>query len=148
MLSSVADPWQFGTDPGVPKTYGYGSGTPVHLHRSSRIKSHKEVTKQKKTRFFSLYLLDDSSIRSRMWIQDAQKHTNPDPQHWYCPFFNSVAFRSNSYNRVARAVLTPCGLVELETDEFSVFWRPGTVLEEDSFGHPGSKFTCIWYRYI
>jgi hypothetical protein len=27
---------------------------------------------------------------------------------------------SATYNRVARAVLTPCGLVELETDELSV----------------------------
>ncbi len=37
------------SDPGGPKTYGSGSkcrlGTLVHLHHSSKIKSHKEVTK-------------------------------------------------------------------------------------------------------
>jgi hypothetical protein len=33
-------------DPGDPKTYGSGSGTVVHLHHSSKIKSHKEVTKE------------------------------------------------------------------------------------------------------
>jgi hypothetical protein len=50
---SVVDPWHFGTypdaDPGGPKTfgsYGFGSGIRVHLHNSSKIKSHKEVTKQ------------------------------------------------------------------------------------------------------
>ncbi len=32
---------------GSPKSYGsYGSGTLVHLHHSSKIKSHKTVTKQ------------------------------------------------------------------------------------------------------
>ncbi len=46
-------------DPGGPKTYGSGSGILVHLHHSSKKKSHKEVTKQKKSRFFLLFLLDD-----------------------------------------------------------------------------------------
>ncbi len=31
----------------------------THLHHSSEIKSHKEVTKQYKSRFFLLFLLDD-----------------------------------------------------------------------------------------
>ncbi len=45
------------------------------------LKSHKEVTKQKKSRFFLLFLLDDGRIRIRMQIREAQKHT--DPQHWF-----------------------------------------------------------------
>ncbi len=37
----------------------------IHLHHFSKIKSHKEVTKQEESIFFLLFLLDD-----------------PDPQHW------------------------------------------------------------------
>jgi hypothetical protein len=51
-------------DPGGPKTYG--SGTLVHLHHSSKIKSHKEVTKHKKSRFLLPFLVDDGRIRSRI----------------------------------------------------------------------------------
>jgi hypothetical protein len=58
-------------DLGGTKTYGsYGSrsgcvsGTLVHLHHSSKIRSHKEVTKQKKSRFFLLFFLDDPAINS------------------------------------------------------------------------------------
>jgi hypothetical protein len=36
-----------------------------HLHHSSTLKSHKEVTKKKKSRFFLLFLLDDKWI----WIR-------------------------------------------------------------------------------
>jgi hypothetical protein len=50
-------------DPGGPKTYGSGSGILVHLHTSSKIKSHEEVTKKKKW-VFLLFLLDDGRIRS------------------------------------------------------------------------------------
>ncbi len=38
---------------GGPKTYGSGSGTLVQLHHSSKIRSHKEVIKQKSR--FSYY---------------------------------------------------------------------------------------------
>jgi hypothetical protein len=38
---SLTDPY---AEPGDSKTYR--SGTPVHLHHSSKIKRHKEVTKQ------------------------------------------------------------------------------------------------------
>ncbi len=37
----------------------------LHLHHFSKIKSHKEVTKQKESRFFLLFLLDDRRIRIR-----------------------------------------------------------------------------------
>jgi hypothetical protein len=37
----------------------------VHLHHSSKIKSHKEVTKQYKSRSFLLFLLDNGRIRIR-----------------------------------------------------------------------------------
>ena len=43
----------------------------VHLHQSSKIKSLREVTKQKKSRFFLLFLLDNKRIR----ILEVQKHT-------------------------------------------------------------------------
>ncbi len=77
-------------------SYGSGSGTLVHLHHSYKKKRHnKEVTKQWKSRFFLLFLLDDGRIRFRtcdlrMQIREAQKHTDPtdpdadpDPQHWF-----------------------------------------------------------------
>ncbi len=55
----------------------------------SKIKSHKEVTKQKESRFSLLFLIDDRMIRSWIrtshqwiWIREAQKHKDPDPQHW------------------------------------------------------------------
>jgi hypothetical protein len=60
----------------------------VHLHHYSKIKSQKEVTKQRESRFFLLFLLDDRRIRIR--IQGTPKHMDPtdldpdadqDPQH-------------------------------------------------------------------
>jgi hypothetical protein len=55
-------------DPGDPITYGFGSGTLVHLHHGSKIKSHKEVTKQYgRNQVFLLLLLDDGKIWS--WIR-------------------------------------------------------------------------------
>jgi hypothetical protein len=45
----------------------------------SKTKSQKEVTKQKESRFFLLFLLADRRIRIR--IQEAQKHVDPaDPE--------------------------------------------------------------------
>ncbi len=41
----------------------------VHLHHSSQIKSHKEITKQWKSRVFLLFLLDDGRIRLRIQIR-------------------------------------------------------------------------------
>jgi hypothetical protein len=38
----------------------------VHLHHFSKIKSHEEVTKQKESTFFLLFLLDDGRIRIRI----------------------------------------------------------------------------------
>ncbi len=58
-----------------------------------KIKSHKEVTKQEELRFFLLFLLDYRRIRIRirtscLWIhiriQEAQKHTDPDPAPHHC----------------------------------------------------------------
>jgi hypothetical protein len=54
----------------------------------SSIKSHKEVTKQygrNQIKVFLTILLDDKRIRisdQRIRIRMAQKHTNPDPEHW------------------------------------------------------------------
>ncbi len=68
----------------------------VHLHHSPKIKSHNEVTKQQKLRFFSKLWLVDGRIRIRnrtnklrIRIQEAQKITDPtepDPEHWYFGF--------------------------------------------------------------
>ncbi len=64
----------------------------VHLHHFFEIKSPKEVTKQYESMFFFLFLLDDSRIRIRIWIhncdkwiriREAQKHVDPDPEHWW-----------------------------------------------------------------
>ncbi len=95
--TSVADPWHFGTDT-YPLANGSGSDSesccfrqwllfvfrdfllityflkvPVHLHHFSKLKSHKEITKQKESRFFLLFLLDDSNIQpdhSRIYTCD------------------------------------------------------------------------------
>ncbi len=80
---SVADPCLWLVDP--DSTYYF---LKVHLHHFSKIKSQKEVTKQYEARFFLLFLFDDKRIRihtSDKWIriQEAQKHTHPDPQHWF-----------------------------------------------------------------
>ncbi len=53
------------TDPGGPKTYG--SGTLAHLHHSSKIKSHKKVTK-------TLEIKDFLTIFAWWW-----KDPEPDP---------------------------------------------------------------------
>ncbi len=96
---SVADPWHFGTDPDprirtsdkriLIRILLLSSVTfktaifliffayfflKLHLHHFSKIKSHTEVTKQQESRFFLLFLLDDSRIRIcasyyRLWIR-------------------------------------------------------------------------------
>jgi hypothetical protein len=43
------------------------------LHHFSKGKNQKEVTKQKKSRFSFLFLLNDRRIK------EAQKHVDPDP---------------------------------------------------------------------
>jgi hypothetical protein len=67
ILGAVPLTNESGCGSGRPKTYGSnGSGTLVHLQHSSKIKSHKEVTKQQQSRFsFLLFLLDDGKIRIR-----------------------------------------------------------------------------------
>jgi hypothetical protein len=42
----------------------------VHLHHSSKIKSHKEVTKQYKAMFFFILLLVYGRIQIRIWNTD------------------------------------------------------------------------------
>jgi hypothetical protein len=51
-------------DPEGPKTYESGSesGTLVHLHHSSKIKSYKEVTKQIKIFSYYLCLMMEGSV--------------------------------------------------------------------------------------
>jgi hypothetical protein len=63
----------------------------VHLHHFSKIKSQKEVTKQKESRFFLLFfnfcliiegsgtvpLTNGSGLPKNMQIRD------PEPQHWW-----------------------------------------------------------------
>jgi hypothetical protein len=55
-----------------------------------KITSPKEVTKRQESRFFLLFLVDDRRIRiwiqisdKRIRIQEAQKHMDLYPQHWY-----------------------------------------------------------------
>jgi hypothetical protein len=67
-------------------------------------KSQKEVTKQWKSRFSLLYLLNDRRIR----IQEAQKHvdpdpdSDPDPHHWFVHL--PVQSMQNMGNSRGRAV--------------------------------------------
>jgi hypothetical protein len=71
-----------------PKIYAI-SFLKVHLDHSSKIKSHKKVTKQKKSRFFFIFWLVDGRIQIRirtnkLRIQETQNHmvpTNPDREH-------------------------------------------------------------------
>jgi len=87
------------------------SGTLVHLHHTSKIKTHKkEARKQMKSRFFLLFLLDDGSIRICIVLvttdSDAdprgpppkKKHTDPtdqdaDPQ----PCFSYIEINNFPY---------------------------------------------------
>jgi hypothetical protein len=76
--SNVGEPLHFGTNP-----------DPEH------VKSHKEVTKQNKSRFFLLFLLDGGrcDLRIRIRIREAQNHSDPtdadpDPQHCVRVSFN------------------------------------------------------------
>ncbi len=65
----------------------------LHLHHFSKIKSHKEVTKQQESRFFLLFLFDYRRIRILLPMDPdpgAQKLTDPadsapeqDAQHWF-----------------------------------------------------------------
>ncbi len=61
----------------------------IHLHHSSKIQSHKEVTKQLKSRFYSLlFSLDDRRIRIcnsdwRIRIREAQKLTYPNLENLF-----------------------------------------------------------------
>ncbi len=49
----------------------------IYWHQTSKIKSHKEVTKQSKSRFFLVLLLSDGRTR----IRGVQKQTDLDQQH-------------------------------------------------------------------
>ncbi len=113
--TSVADPWHFGTDPDpdpaifaidlqeANKKLFFSSFSPYYflklqLHNFSKIKDHKEVTKQQESRFFLSFLLDDRRIWIRSLIltsdrrAEAQKYTDPNPglQHWQ-ELFQSIA---------------------------------------------------------
>jgi hypothetical protein len=88
----------------------------VLLNHFSKIKSQKEVTKQKKSRFFLLYLLNDRRFRIRIqsririgihtsdkWIQiriqEAQKHVDPvDPDSDPDP--GSVTLLENIFKKI------------------------------------------------
>ncbi len=63
----------------------------VHLHNFSNIKSQKEVTKQKESRVFLLFLFAD-----RRRIREARKHVDPDPdsdlEHWLKMWIHPVFF--------------------------------------------------------
>jgi hypothetical protein len=55
--------------------------------RGSKIKGHKEVTKQEKWKFFLPVLLDDRRIRSRIRSRtngSGRKHTDPEPDPQHC----------------------------------------------------------------
>ncbi len=85
----------------------------VHLHHSSKIKSHKEVTKQKKSRCFFIILFVDGRIRIRIRtnklrlrirIQEAKSHTVPrnsvpDPEY---SFFYWLGYSNFSFLEKAR----------------------------------------------
>ncbi len=51
----------------------------VHLNHSSKIKCHKEVTIQYKSRFSLLVLLDDGRIRIRTSVTNGSRYCNPPP---------------------------------------------------------------------
>jgi hypothetical protein len=56
----------------------------VHLHHVSKLQIHKEVTNSRNQGFSFVILLDDRRILipgQRSQIREAQKHTDPDPQH-------------------------------------------------------------------
>ncbi len=63
--ASVADPRNFVTDQDMNKKLPFYLSflayyfLKEHLHHFSKIKSHKEITKKKKSMFFLLFLLDD-----------------------------------------------------------------------------------------
>jgi hypothetical protein len=62
----------------------------IHLLHFSKIKSHKEVTKQKESMFFFLFLFDDRRI------QEAQKHMDPmEPDTQYRVLLKTL-FETNS----------------------------------------------------
>jgi len=75
--------------------------TSVRLHQSSKIKSHKEVTKQLKSRLFFPFLIDDGRITIRSKNHgsgsDRQKLRNPsdpntDAQHCFLFYLVLIVF--------------------------------------------------------
>ncbi len=65
ILKSVADPWHFES---MPLNDGFFKNC-FPAYYFLKIKSKKEVTKQKKSRFFLLYLLNDRKIRIQSRIR-------------------------------------------------------------------------------
>ncbi len=60
----------------------------LDLYHFSKIKNHKEVTKQYKSRFVLLFLFDDrgcgsGSVPFYKWIRIQEAQIHPDPQHWF-----------------------------------------------------------------
>jgi hypothetical protein len=66
----------------------------VNLHHFSKIKSPKVVIKHWELRFFCYLCFDDRKIR----IREAQKHVDPDPEHWMLALLNaSTEFLAQSW---------------------------------------------------
>ncbi len=61
----------------------------VHLHHSSKIKSHKDITKQQKSRFSFILFARIRTNKSRIRIQEIQKRIDPtDPDKKHCQIFS------------------------------------------------------------
>ncbi len=69
---------------------------------SLKIKSHKEVKKQLKSRFFLLFLLDDG----RIWIRIHSSDPDPDPEH--CQKTRWVGFLNLVFCVLTQKICTDC----------------------------------------
>ncbi len=81
-----SDPYLWLTDPdtGGPKTYGSECKfeTMVHLHNSSKIKSHKKLQNSIKQVLFTIlaWWWKDPEPDQYLWLMD--QDADLDPQHW------------------------------------------------------------------
>ncbi len=93
----------------------------VHLHPSQKIKSHKEVRKQQKSRFFFIYLLLDGRIRETQKIGTDGEHLEEKS------YSNPISMPRYQYQSFQKKAFEPLGHILRSC--YTINWRNEKVYD-------------------
>jgi hypothetical protein len=115
---------------------GFSFTSIVYLHHSSQIKSHKEVTKQYKSRGFLLFLLGDG--RSRTRIREAKKLMDPEHCSFHCNYQHILHLISETTSIFFTVLFRRCCLFLLPSSLHRLKFEPVPFLSrQNTFGGLG-----------